>query len=233
MSSSIGNDNSSVVPQDKRIAGPRVPYPVCPSSAQSSCAQQCLMITSAEKVGDLESCDKEVKEVLKGAAEVQACTSVIDMKPPSAKIDRPAPHARFAEYFERGAKLKDSIFECQLFCARAAWRAQKFQMQGMEPELRTTCERVAHVRQLVAELEMEAAVRREDKLRVEMDVRSRLLETENSSPGRHPSANEVLRHGARHEERHIHGAGGPGSGNTIPPSGAFHSIRGATFTSLP
>ncbi|GLI63192.1 hypothetical protein VaNZ11_006088 [Volvox africanus] len=175
MSSSIGNGNSSVVPQDMSIARPRVPYPVCPSFEQSSCAQQCLMITSADKVSDLKPCDSEIKEVLKGAAGVQACTSVTNMTPPSAKIDRPAPHARFAEFFERSAKLKDYIFESQLFCARAAWRAQEFLMQGMEPEVRTTCEGVAHVRQMVAELETEAAVRREDKLQVEMDEAKKQL----------------------------------------------------------
>ncbi|GLI63191.1 hypothetical protein VaNZ11_006087, partial [Volvox africanus] len=165
MSSSIGNGNSSVVPQDKSIARPRVPYPVCPSFEQSSCAQQCLMITSADKVSDLKPCDSEIKEVLKGAAGVQACTSVTNMTPPSAKIDRPAPHARFAEFFERSAKLKDYIFESQLFCARAAWRAQEF-LVGLTTSTAKGGGRV---------LETEAAVRREDKLQVEMDEAKKQL----------------------------------------------------------
>lgn len=40
----------------------------------------------------------------------------------------------------------------------------------MDPELRKTCERVAQVRQRAAQLETEAAVRRGDKLQVELDV---------------------------------------------------------------
>ncbi|GLI61813.1 hypothetical protein VaNZ11_004321, partial [Volvox africanus] len=45
----------------------------------------------------------------------------------------------------------------------------------MDPELRTTCEGVAHIRQLVAQLETEAALRRGDKLQVEMDEEKKQL----------------------------------------------------------
>ncbi|GIL51881.1 hypothetical protein Vafri_7786, partial [Volvox africanus] len=93
----------------------------------------------------------------------------------SAKVDRPASRDRFAEYFERSQKLKEYIFETQLFCAQAAWRAQEVRMQVMDPKMRKTCEEVAEVRQLAAQLETEAAVRRGDKLQVEMDEAKKQL----------------------------------------------------------
>ncbi|GIL68664.1 hypothetical protein Vafri_21905 [Volvox africanus] len=175
MSSSIGNGDFSTVPQDKSMARPQVSYPLGPSSEQPWCAQQHLLLASVEKVDDLKPCDTESKEVLKGATEIQACTRVTDMTASSAKVDRPASRDRFVEYFERSQKLKEYIFETQLFCAQAAWRAQEVRMQVMDPKMRKTCEEVAEVRQLAAQLEMEAAVRRGDKLQVEMDEAKKQL----------------------------------------------------------
>ncbi|GIL51875.1 hypothetical protein Vafri_7787 [Volvox africanus] len=157
------------------MARPQVSNPLGPSSEQPRCAQQLLLITSVEKVGDLKPSDNESKEVLKGATEIQACTRVTDMTASSAKVDRPASRDRFAEYFERSQKLKEYIFETQLFCAQAAWRAQEVRMQVMDPKMRKTCEEVAEVRQLAAQLETEAAVRRGDKLQVEMDEAKKQL----------------------------------------------------------
>ncbi|GIL51876.1 hypothetical protein Vafri_7786, partial [Volvox africanus] len=169
MSSSIGNGDSTTVPQDKSMARPQVSNPLGPSSEQPRCAQQLLLITSVEKVDDLKPSDTESKEVR------EACTRVTDMTASSAKVDRPASRDRFAEYFERSQKLKEYIFETQLFCAQAAWRAQEVRMQVMDPKMRKTCEEVAEVRQLAAQLETEAAVRRGDKLQVEMDEAKKQL----------------------------------------------------------
>ncbi|GIM09267.1 hypothetical protein Vretimale_13143 [Volvox reticuliferus] len=108
------------------------------------------------------------------AAKVQDLSNATDMIP-SAKFDLQASRARLGELRERNEKLKAYIFETQVFCAQAAWRAEEVRLQVMDPELRKTCERVAEVRQRAAQLEVDAAVRRGDELQVDLDEAKKQL----------------------------------------------------------
>ncbi|GIL64730.1 hypothetical protein Vafri_18614 [Volvox africanus] len=141
--------DSSMISRDESIA--RDCHPPSPSSAPS------LM-----DAGNIRrNLDDE-------GAERQSLADITNMES-SRKSDRQAFRAWTQEFLKRNERLKAFIFESQVFSAQAAWRAQELQLQTMDPELRKTCEQVANVRQVAAQLEAEAAIRRSDKLQVELD----------------------------------------------------------------
>ncbi|GIL77408.1 hypothetical protein Vretifemale_6868 [Volvox reticuliferus] len=133
----------------------------------------CTVSGMVAQVDNLESV-VDRKQILQGATERQDLADVPNTMP-SKKFDHQAFRAWTRDFFERNEKLKAFIFESQVFCAQAAWRAQELRLQAMDPELRKTCEQVAQVRQGVAQLEAEAAIRRGDKLQVELDEAKKKL----------------------------------------------------------
>ncbi|GIL71480.1 hypothetical protein Vretimale_2644 [Volvox reticuliferus] len=171
MSPLISNGDLSMISQDESVA--KVFHPLTPGSEQLMDAQR-IIRTLAEEGDGLKENVTEEKENLMGAAEAQDLDNVTDMAP-SAKFDLQASRARLGELRERNEKLKAYIFETQVFCAQAAWRAEEVRLQVMDPELRKTCERVAEVRQRAAQLEVDAAVRRGDELQVELDEAKKQL----------------------------------------------------------
>ncbi|GLI59382.1 hypothetical protein VaNZ11_001248 [Volvox africanus] len=158
--------DSNMILRDDSIA--RDCHPPCPSSAQSLLDVENSRRNLDDEADILKGGVVEDKLILQGAAERQGLADITNMEP-SRKSGRQAFRAWTREFFERNEKLKAFIFESQVFSAQAAWRAQELLLQTMDPELRKTCEQVAHVRQVVAQLEAEAAIRRSDKLQVELD----------------------------------------------------------------
>ncbi|GIL91560.1 hypothetical protein Vretifemale_19160 [Volvox reticuliferus] len=171
MSPLISNNDIPMISQDESVA--KVFHPLTPGSEQSMDAQR-IIRTLADEVDGLKENVTEEKENLMDAAKVQDLSNATDMIP-SAKFDLQASRARLGELRERNEKLKAYIFETQVFCAQAAWRAEEVRLQVMDPELRKTCERVAEVRQRAAQLEVDAAVRRGDELQVELDEAKKQL----------------------------------------------------------
>ncbi|GIL88923.1 hypothetical protein Vretifemale_16844 [Volvox reticuliferus] len=171
MSPLISNGDFRMISHDESMAV--VFHPLTPGSEQSLDAQH-IIRTSAEEMDGPKEKVTEGKENVMGAAKVQDLANVTNMTP-CAKFDHQASRARLGELRERNERLKAYIFETQVFCAQAAWRAEEVRLQVMDPELRKTCERVAEVRQRAAQLEVDAAVRHGEKLQVELDEAKKQL----------------------------------------------------------